>query len=150
MTGWMETQRAIVTEDDCDFNKHMSVKGYFRMFDDAAFYLLSSAGLFYGNLHARNLALATVVQRIRYLAELAEGDRYVIESAYARIGRRSLRYLHKMLKVETGEVSAAFDATEALFDFTARKSVPWPDELRAGVEPRIIELTEEDKALFEG
>ena len=84
MTGWMETQRAIVTEDDCDFNKHMSVKGYFRMFDDAAFYLLSSAGLFYGNLHARNLALATVVQRIRYLAELAESDRYVIESAYAR------------------------------------------------------------------
>ncbi len=147
---WMETQRGIVTEDDIDYNRHMSVKAYFPKFDDAAFFLIRSSGLFYGDLHARNVALATVLHKIRYLAELNEGDPYNIESALISIGRRSVRYVQKMNNLRTGNLAASFDTIESLFDFVERKSVPWPDDLRAEVQGRIVDMSEEDKAHFDG
>ncbi len=147
---WMETQRGIVTEDDIDFNRHMSVKSYFPKFDDAAFFLIRNSGLFYGDLQPRNIGLATVLHKIRYLAELSEGDPYNIESAFVSIGRRSLRYVQKMNNLRTGHLAASFDTIEALFDFTERKSIPWPDDLRAEVESRIVALSEADKAHFDG
>lgn len=147
---WMETQRGIVTEDDIDFNRHMSVKSYYPKFDDAAFFLIRNSGLYYGDLRARNIGLATVLHKIRYLAELNEGDPYTIESAFVSIGRRSLRYIQKMNNLRTGDLAASFDTVEVLFDFTERKSTPWPDDLRAEVESRIVELGEEDKAFFDG
>lgn len=110
---WMETQRGIVTEDDIDFNRHMSVKSYFPKFDDAAFFLIRNSGLFYGDLQPRNIGLATVLHKIQYLAELSEGDPYNIESAFVSIGRRSLRYVQKMNNLRTGHLAASFDTIEA-------------------------------------
>ena len=147
--AWMETQRGIVAEDDLDFNGHMSAKSYFPRFYDAGGVLSRSTGLFYGDLEKRNIGLVTVIHKIRYLAELSEGDPFIIESAFVSIGRRSLRYVQKMNNARTGDLAASFDTVEALFDFTERKSTPWPDDLRAGVESRIVELSQDDKARFD-
>ena len=146
---WMETQRGIVAEDDIDFNGHMSVKSYLPKFYDSGGVLCRCTGLFYGDLEQRNIGLATVLHNIRYLAELSEGDPYMIESAFVSIGRSSLRYVQKMHNLRTGALAASFDTVEALFDFTKRKSTPWPDDLRAGVESRIVELSQEDEARFD-
>ena len=55
-----------------------------------------------------------------------------------------------MNNLRTGHLAASFDTIEALFDFTERKSIPWPDDLRAEVESRIVALSEADKAHFDG
>ena len=79
------------------------------------------------------------------------GPRILTESDRDHLfGRRSVRYVQKMTNLRTEDLAASFDTIEALFDFTVRKSIPWPDDLRAEVESRIVEMSEEDKAHFDG
>ena len=148
--GWAECQRGIVTEDDIDFNRHMSVKDYFPKFERACFYLVSQVGLYYGDLHACGLSMATVRHRLRYLAEMVEGDPFVIEGAFVRIGRTSARYVFKMINLRAKALAASCDVVEVLFDMEERKAVPWPDDLRAGIEDRLTALEGDDKDLFDG
>lgn len=146
--GWIEVLRGIVTERHIDFNKHVSVVAYFGLFDDGATYMLRRANMHYVDIHPRNLGIVTVKHVVRYLDEMLEGDPYVMMGAYTRMGRSSLRYLQKMYNERTGEIAATLDTIEAMIDFTARRSTAIPDDIRAHVEPMLVGMTDEDRALF--
>jgi acyl-CoA thioesterase FadM len=138
--GWMETRRGVVTENEINFIGHMAAEAYFPKFYHSGGVLCRVTGLYYGDLEKWNIGVVAVIHKIRYLAELRAGDPYAIQRAFVSIGQRSLRYLEKMNNLRTGDLAAAFDTVEALLDFRNRRSTPWPDDLRAGVESRIVEL----------
>ena len=148
MSQWIETQRGIVRIEDCDVNSHMNVKGYFGRFGSASGYLLKQAGLYYSDVVRSGYGIGTVSNMIRYRRELVDGDAYVIESAFVRLGRSSLRHVHKMLRESDGELAASSDMTEVLFDLSARVSTPLTGEMRAGIEARLVTLSEEDARWF--
>jgi len=149
MAQWVETERGIVGLQDCDANKHMTVTAYFEKFGQASAYLVSLAGIYYNEVVERGYGLGTIKTTLRYPAELVDGDRYVIESAFVRIGNTSFRYIHKMINAETRELSASSDSIEALFDYKTRKSTPLTDEMRAGVESYLVELTDAEREWFD-
>ena len=148
MADWIETQRGIIGPEDCDMNRHMNVNGYFSRFGTASGYLLSLAGLYYSDVVPLGYGIGTVINTIRYPRELLDGDRYVIRSAYVRLGNTSIRYLHKMMNTTTDALSASSDATEALFDFDQRASTRWTAEMRARIEPMLVELDDDDRDWF--
>ena len=148
MSRWTETQRGIVRPEDCDVNRHMNVRGYFDCFGSASAYLLKQAGLYYGDVVAWGYGVGTVANTIRYRRELVDGDAYVIESAFLRVGRSSFRHVHKMTRVSDGELAATSDLTEVLFDLRVRASTPLTGEMRAGIEARLVTLSEEDARCF--
>ena len=148
MNQWIETHRGIVRAEDCDVNCHMNVKGYFDRFGSASGYLLKRAGLYYSDMVRSGYGVGTVSNTIRYRRELVDGDAYVIVSAFVHLGRSSFRYVHKMLRESDGELSASSDMTEVLFDLNARVSAPLNEEMRAGVEARLVALSEEDARWF--
>jgi acyl-CoA thioester hydrolase len=150
MTRWVETERGIVGLEDCDANRHMTVTAYFAKFGQASAYLVALAGLYYNDLVERGYGLGTVVNTLRYRRELVDGDRYVIESAYVRLGNSSTRQVHKMIDLATGELAASSDSVEALFDFKTRKATPLTAEMRAGVKSLMVELSDADRAWFDG
>ncbi len=148
MSQWIETHRGIVRPEDCDVNSHMNVKGYFDRFGFAAGYLLKGAGLYYSDVVRSGVGVGTVSNTIRYRRELVDGDPFVIVSAFVRLGRSSFRHVHKMIGESDGELAASSDLTEVLFDLRARASTPLRDEMRAGVEARLVTLSEEDARWF--
>ena len=148
MGQWIETHRGIVRPEDCDVNSHMNVKGYFDRFGVASAYLLKQSGLYYGDVVRSGYGVGTVANTIRYRRELVDGDTYVIKSAFVRLGRSSFRHVHKMVRESDGELSASSDMTEVLFDLRARASTPLPEETRAGVEARLVTLSDEDAQWF--
>lgn len=150
MAQWVETERGIVGLQDCDANRHMTVTAYFEKFGQASAYLVALAGIYYNDVVERGYGLGTVVNTLRYPAELVDGDRYVIESAFVRLGNTSIRYIHKMIDSRTGELAASSDSVEALFDFKTRKSTPLTAEMRAGIEPLVVELSDADREWFGG
>lgn len=150
MAQWVETERGIVGLEDCDANRHMNVTAYFARFAQASGYLMKLAGLYYNHIVEQGYGLGTVVNTLRYRAELVDGDRYTIESAFVRLGNTSFRYVHKMIDSATGEMAASSDTIEALFDLGTRKSTPFTDEMRVRVEPLIVELSDADRAWFDG
>lgn len=148
MGQWIESIRGIVGPEDCDVNRHMNVRGYFEQFGEASGYLLKRVGLYYSDVVESGYGMGTVVNTIRYRSELVDGDPYVIQSAFVRIGRSSVRYVHKMINETTGELSASSDHTEALFSLEARASVALTDEMRAQVEAMLVTLSSEDTDWF--
>ena len=126
----------------------MNVKGYFEQFGEASGYLLKCAGLYYSDVVKIGFGMGTIINTIRYRSELVDGDPYVITSAFVRIGRSSVRYVHKMVNVTSGELSASSDHTEALFDLEARTSVALNAHMRAAVEAMLINLEGEDAEWF--
>lgn len=150
MGEWIESIRGIVSPQDCDVNGHMNVRGYFDQFGEASGYLLKQAGLYYSDVVKIGFGMGTIVNTIRYRSELIDGDPYVIQSAFIRLGRSSVRYVHKMTNVLTGELSASSDHTEALFDLEARASIALNEAMRAEVESRLVTLTSSDADWFGG
>ena len=148
MGRWIETQRGIVAPEDCDVNRHMNVRGYFERFDNASGYLLKQVGLYYGEVAATGYGIGTVVNTIRYHRELVDGDPYVIESAFVRLGRSSFRYVHKMIDVKRGALSASSDMTEVLFSLASRASAPLDGGMCARIETMLIPLSEEEEHCF--
>ena len=53
-----------------------------------------------------------------------------------------------MVRESDGELSASSDYTEVLFDLHARASTPLTGEMRAGIEARLVTLSEEDARWF--
>ena len=148
MGQWIESIRGIVGPEACDVNNHMNVRGYFEQFGEASGYLLKRVGLYYSDVVKIGYGMGTVVNTIRYRSELVDGDPYVIQSAFVRLGRSSIRYVHKMINETSGELSASSDSTEALFSLEARASVPLTDKMRTEVEAMLVTLSPEDTDWF--
>ena len=148
MAEWREVYRDIVTAEDCDANRHMSVLAYFPRFDDSVFAMMVAAGLSREAMLRRNLSAAAVVHDIRYLAELAQGARYVIEGAYIALGRASFRIGLRMREADAGTLVATFTSIETMFDFTARKSAPVPADWRAAIGSLLVRLGEDEAAHY--
>jgi acyl-CoA thioester hydrolase len=147
--GWRQTLRGVVAPWECDDNHHLTVRLYVPKFDDSANLLFFDAGVRLPELRGRGLALVTASHHISYIAELRSEDVFTIEAAFVRVGRSSVRSVHKMLNGETGGLVATCVGVDALFDLEARRSAPWPEDLRASLGAAQVTLSEADRALFE-
>jgi acyl-CoA thioester hydrolase len=147
--GWRQTFRGVVAPWECDENRHLTARLYVPKFDDSAYLLFFDAGLRLPELRGRGFALVTASHHINYLAELRNEDVFSIEAAFVRVGRSSVRSVHKMRNGKTGIVVATCVGVDALFDLEARRSAPWPEDLKAALEAVQITLAEADRALFE-
>jgi acyl-CoA thioester hydrolase len=147
--GWRQTIRGMVAPWECDENRHLTARLYVPKFDDSAYLLFFDAGVRVPELRGRGLALVTASHAIRYIAELCSEDVFLIEAAVTRVGRSSMRSVHKMLDARTRRIVATCVAVDSLFDLEARRSAPWPDDLRGPLEAMLVTLAEDDRALLE-
>jgi acyl-CoA thioester hydrolase len=147
--GWRQTLRGVVAPWECDDNHHLTARFYVPKFDDSAYLLFFDAGVRVPELRGRGFALVTASHRISYIAELRNEDVFIIEAAVVRVGRSSMRSVQKMLNANTGALVATCVGVDALFDLAARRSAPWPEDLRAALEAARVTLPEADHALFE-
>jgi len=147
--SWRQTLRGVVAPWECDDNNHLTARFYVPKFDDSAYLLFFDAGVRVPKLRDQGFALVTASHYIRYIAELRNEDVFAIEAAVIRVGRSSMRSVHKMLSGRTGAPVATCVSADALFDLAARRSAPWPDNLRGTLEASLVTLAEADQALFE-
>jgi acyl-CoA thioesterase FadM len=63
----------------------------------------------------------------------------VVESAFTRLGGKSLDCMHRMRNAETGALCATQHAVEVFFDPEARTPCPMPDDLRAALEAVLVD-----------
>ncbi len=139
MTGWSETHRAVVFPWHCDHIGHMNVRWYGHFFDDAGFHLWAAKAVPQSALHARGEGLVVASNRIDFLHEMKAGDLAVIWSAFTGLGRRSVASLSRLYEVETGRLCATLRSVEVFFDPEARTSAPMPSDIRATIEPLLVD-----------
>ncbi len=138
MTGWTETHRAVVFPWNCDHLGHLNVRYYGHFFDDAGWHLWSTIGLSHATLKASGVG--TVVAKITtdFIHEASPGELLLIESAFTRVGGKSLTMSQRMTNVETGILLATQEVVEVFFDYATRKSTEMPADIRTKLEAVLV------------
>ena len=131
------TYKGTVYPWQCDHMGHMNVMWYVGKFDEATWSLFSQAGFHASYLRDHSRGLVAVQQNTTYKQELVAGDVIAVRSGILEVREKVVRFLHEMIKLETGEIAAITELTGVHIDSVKRKSCPFPPNLRA----RLVELT---------
>lgn len=140
MPDWMETHRAVAFPWNCDHIGHLNVRWYAHFFDDAGFHLWSRIGISHATLKDRGLATVIARTTTDFLHEVRAGELVVVESAFTRLGTKSLDAFHRMKNAETGTLCATQHLVEVFFDPASRKPCPMPDDLREKLQTVLVEM----------
>jgi len=110
---------------------HMNVMWYVGKFDEATWQLFSICGLTPAFIRQNNRGIVAVEQHISYKSELRAGDLISIYSRVLELSEKSLKFSHEMRKEESAQIAATLVLTGIYIDTLARKSCPFPSEIKA-------------------
>lgn len=131
MSQSFETYRGTVYPWEIDHIEHINVQFYVARFDQATWQFLARLGLTPGYFRRESRGMAAVQQNTTYRRELRPGDLLVIESELLEIGGKTLRFVHRMRELESGEEAARSELTAVHIDRAARRSLLFPPDVVA-------------------
>jgi acyl-CoA thioester hydrolase len=124
------TYKGTVYPWQCDHVGHMNIMWYVGKFDEANWNFFATLGLTPRYLREQHRGMAAVQQNISYKRELLAGDIVEVRSRVLEIGDKSLRFLHEMWNIDTGELAASCELTGVHMDRQVRKAIPFPQAVR--------------------
>ncbi|WP_370156842.1 acyl-CoA thioesterase [Ferrovibrio sp.] len=133
MSNYRETFRGSVAAWECDQYGHMNVQFYTARISDAAASAMLAGGFGSDAFLKHRLGVVAVHSELDYLSELHAGDLIRMESGILSAEGRKLRFHHRLFNAETGALCLKAEVLGLCFDLDQRKSVPLPDDLRAGL-----------------
>jgi acyl-CoA thioester hydrolase len=128
------TYRGVVYPWHCDQVGHMNVMWYVGKFDEATWLLFASFGLTPAYFRERNRGMAAVQQNISYRRELLAGDIVEVRSRVLEVREKVLVFSQEMRNAADGEIAAVCELTGVHLDRDARKSTPFPADIRQQAE----------------
>ncbi len=139
MAGWVDLYRTIVMPAHCDHYGHMNVRHYAAFFDDAGWHMLTLAGISLTDVRARGLGTVVATLTIDFHREIEAGQLALIRGAITRVGAKSFTHEMRLYEVDSMTHCATQKTVEVCFDTAARKSVPFPEDVRAKLAALVIE-----------
>lgn len=126
--NWVETFKGAVLASEYDPESSMNSRLYNERFDQATWFLLHAIGVTPRSIKASGRRVAVVRQTFQYVRELQGGELVRIESGFIAVGKKHLRFLHRMVDVETGTLVATSDVTAVQASRENGKTVALPAE----------------------
>ena len=122
----IETYRGFVYPWHVDHVGHMNVQFYTARFDEATWQFLNQLGLLPTHFKSTGRSAVAADQRTQYKREVLGGSLLHVATELVTLGRKSLRFVHRMHDSETGEEVASTELVGVYFDTTRRESVELP------------------------
>jgi acyl-CoA thioesterase FadM len=136
--GAIVSGRGRVRTAECE-DGTLSAGGCTHCFSDANVFVMEAVGMGSAYRRAENRGFATFETRLSIGPGRAAPDlRFVVTSGIIAVGTSSLRMLHRMRAARDGQLLAQFYQAGVHFDLAARRSTPWPPDLRANAEKLIF------------
>ena len=126
----LETYRGFVYPTAIDQLGHMNVASYTARFDEATWQFLAKLGLTPSFLKREGRSAVAADQKTQYKREVLPGSVLHVSTELLDVGRKSLRFVHRMYDSETDEEVAVTELVGVYFDLEARRSVELPDVVR--------------------
>lgn len=144
MGEWIETYRGAVLGSEYDAETHMNTQLYTARFDQATWFLLSSVGITPEAMKKRKRRVAVMRQNMEFKRELRGGQLVIIKSGVMSVGKKYLRFVHRMLDGVSGDMMATDDCTAVEADLKSGKSRTLPPEVRQAAEAHVVTRRFED------
>jgi acyl-CoA thioester hydrolase len=132
--GLLQLYRSVVMPAHCDLYGHMNVRHYASFFDDAGWQLFPVIGVSLTDLRARGLGSVVASLTIDFHHELTAGQLILITGTITAVGNKSVSYELLLHEADSMTHCATQKTVEVCFDTTARKSAPWPEEIRTALQ----------------
>lgn len=142
MSSWTETFKGAVMASEYDPEASMNSRLYIERFDQATWFLMHSVGITPRSVKAEGRRIAVVRQNFQYVRELQGGELIRIESGFIAVGRKHMRFLHRMFDVETGAMVATSDVTAVQASLESGSSVPLSED--TAERARALTITEDE------
>jgi len=123
-----------IEKDWIDYNGHLNMAYYNVIFDRACDAFVASAGLGPDYVASRGLSYMTAEIHVCYLREVFLGAPLQVRSRILDLDAKRLHLFAELIHAEEGWVSATSEQMYLHVDMVARRVVPWPADLRAGLE----------------
>lgn len=127
-----------VRSTELDALRHVNNAKYLEYLEWGRFEWVKQAGVPIDSFGRGPLSTVIVNVNINYRREATMGERLVVRTWLAAIGRSSFRIAQQVVN-ERGETVCDAVVTSAMFDMQTRRSVPVPDELRVKFEGLVVQ-----------
>ncbi len=138
MAEWIETFKGAVLASEYDAEAYMNSPMYVSRFDQATWFLLRAIGVTPANIKKQKLRVAIVRQNYQFLAELRGGELVTMQSGFIAVGKKYLRFVHRMFDGVTARLLATSDCTAVLASLRTGRSVPLPAALQKEARPHLV------------
>jgi acyl-CoA thioesterase FadM len=129
--GFVDTFRDAVRPAETDIEGRLSIPGYVHRFSGACLQLVTRFGMTPAYMRQAKRGFSTFETRLRLIGPPPRaGDLLLVRSAVAQMGGSSIRIVHRMSEARSDAPVAVFHQSGVHFDLEARRSAPWPEELR--------------------
>lgn len=145
-SGFIDSGRDTVKPWEIDLLGHMSVPFYLHRFSDANMHAVARFGMTPAYLRENRIGFSTFEFQGRFRRELRAGDRTLIRSGLMHVGGSSMRILHRMYNVRTGDLAAEFSQYGVHLDLDARRPSRIPEGMRDRAAEILCESGEEPGA----
>jgi acyl-CoA thioester hydrolase len=117
-----------------DYNGHLNMAYYNVMFDRAIDELWLKLGIGPGYMKERNGSTFTAECHVRYLREIHLGDPVQVSILLVAADDKRLHTFQEMRHATEGWLSATSENMTIHIDMAARKTAPFPPDIRARIE----------------
>lgn len=138
MAEWIETFKGAVLASEYDAEAYMNSPMYVSRFDQATWFLLHAVGVTPASIRKQKLRVAIVRQNYQFLAELRGGELVTMQSGFIAVGKKYLRFVHRMFDGVTARLLATSDCTAVLASLGTGRSVPLPAALQKRAKAHLV------------
>lgn len=136
--GMIDSLRDTTKPWEIDVLGHVGFQFYVHRYSSAGMQLFAAMGMTPQWLRDNRRGFSTFDYRLRFLRELNAGDLVRMKTGLLHLGGSSIRILHQLYNVRTGDLSAELVQSGVLLDLDARRPTRVPDAIRALAEPMLV------------
>jgi len=129
--------RETVRSEWIDYNGHMNVAYYVLVFDRASDAFLESVGLGPSYAGRSDASVFAVEAHITYDREVVEGTPLAVTTQVLDADAKRLHLFHAMRHAREDYLAATTEVMLLHVDMTARRASPWPEAVRARLDPVV-------------
>lgn len=130
-TGLPITPIMAIRPEMIDYNGHLNIAGYVKLFDEGIDLVFEPVGLAQAYVTEQKKGFFALELHVRYLRELLLRDPVKVRLRLLDVDDKRIHYWMEMLNAETGGLSATMEILSIHMDMAARKPAPFSPEVRA-------------------
>jgi acyl-CoA thioesterase FadM len=135
---FMDSARDTIKPWEVDLLGYAAPPAYVHRFSAANGHLLAGFGMTPAYMRAETRGFSTFEFRLDFAGAVRAGDLVLVRSALLHVGNSSMRIVHRMTNVRTGEAVATLEQAGVHLDMKARRPAPLPDGFRERARSMLV------------
>lgn len=123
-----------IQPDWIDYNGHLNVAYYLKLFDQGVDHLFARVGLSENYIRTRNMSFFALESHLRYLRELRLEDPVQVRVRLLDLDEKRIHYWMELVHAEERWLSSTLESISIHMDMAVRRSAPFPPDIMARLE----------------